>query len=262
LTAVPNIFDVRGQVAIVTGASSGLGEHFAGLLARHGALVVAAARRIERIERLVGEIKDSGGTATAVQCDICDDESIARCISAAIEAFGCPQILVNNAGISIPKPVLKLERADWDKVVATNLTGTWVMAQKTAEAMVAHGVQGSIINITSIAGAARTFAGVTPYVATKAGVVGLTKNLAVELAEKRIRVNAIAPGLFDTELGAEYREQNAGHRPRMIERIPFGRIGDYGELDGALLLLASEASSYMTASVLFVDGGFSENSIV
>ena len=256
-----NSFDVRGRVAIVTGASSGLGGHFAGVLAKHGAHVVAAARRLDRVERLVAEIKESGGTAIAVQCDVCDDDSIARCISAAIETFGCPQILVNNAGISIPKPVLSLDRADWDKVVATNLSGTWVMAQKTAQTMVAHGIEGSIINITSIAGAARTFAGVTPYVATKAGVVGLTKNLAVELAEKRIRVNAIAPGLFDTELGAEYRRKNADHRLRMIERIPLGRIGDYAELDGALLLLASDASSYMTASVLFVDGGFSENSI-
>jgi NAD(P)-dependent dehydrogenase (short-subunit alcohol dehydrogenase family) len=257
-----NFFDVRGRVAIVTGASSGLGKHFSGLLAGHGAHVVAAARRIDRVERLVAEIEKSGGTATGVACDVCDDDSIANCISHAIATYGCPQILVNNAGISVPKPALKLERSDWDKVVATNLTGTWIMAQKTATAMVAHGVKGSIINITSIAGAARTYAGVTPYVATKAGVVGLTKNLAVELAAKEIRVNAIAPGLFDTELGAGYRrEDDPDRRPRMIARIPFGRLGEYEELDGALLLLASDASSYMTASVLFVDGGYSETSI-
>ncbi len=169
-----NTFDVQGRIAIVTGASSGLGEHFAGLLARHGAHVVAAARRIDRVERVVADIKNAGGTATAIQCDVCDDDSITNCISQTIATYGCPQILINNAGISIPKPALTLDRSDWDKVVATNLTGTWIMTQKTASAMVARGVKGSIINITSIAGAARTYAGVTPYVATKAGVVGLT----------------------------------------------------------------------------------------
>lgn len=257
----PDIFDIDGRIAIVTGASSGLGAHFARVLASRGAKVVAAARRAERIERLVSEIEASGGTAHAVNCDVRQDDSIERCLNETIETFGVPNILVNNAGVSIPKPALELERSEWDEVIDTNLTGAWVMAQRTARRMVDAAVKGSIINISSIAGAARTFARVTPYVASKAGVAYFTKNLAIELADKGVRVNALAPGLFDTELGAAYRQKNVNHRPRMVAAIPVGRIGEYEELDGALLLLASDASSYMTASVLFVDGGYSENSI-
>lgn len=258
---VRDIFDIDGRVAIVTGASSGLGEHFARVLAARGAKVVAAARRSDRIEKVVAEIEALGGIARAVTCDVLEDDSIERCLDETTAAYGTPQILVNNAGVSIPKPALELERAEWDKVIDTNLTGAWVMAQRTARRMVKEGVEGSIINISSIAGAARTFALVTPYVASKAGVTFFTKNLAIELADKGVRVNSIAPGLFDTELGAAYRKKNVDHRPRMIAGIPVGRIGKYEELDGALLLLASNASSYMTASVLFVDGGCSENGI-
>jgi NAD(P)-dependent dehydrogenase (short-subunit alcohol dehydrogenase family) len=255
-----DIFDISGRVAVVTGASSGIGLHLAKFLASRGARVAAVARQLEKLEEVVDEIKAAGGEAVAIRCDVADDTSIRNCLTEVNAKWGSPQILLNNAGVSVVKDALSVTREDWDRVVGTNLTGAWVMAQSCARMMVdADG--GSIINITSLAGSCRTLANASPYTAAKAGLSWLTKVMAIELATRKVRVNAIAPGLFNTNLGGTDPETTRKRRAAMIERIPARRVGDLHELEGPVLLLASDAASYMTGSVMVVDGGYSENSI-
>ena len=255
-----DLFDVRGKVALVTGASGGLGKRFAELLAGRGARVVLAARRQERLDDLVKSLRDCGHEVSAIVTDVLDDTSVVKAFEHATETFGCPQIIINNAGVSVPKPALALTRQDWDHVVDTNLRAAWIVAQTAAKNMVAHSVGGSIINIVSIAGAPRTMGNVLPYVVSKAGLSAVTRALAIELIQYGIRVNAIAPGLFDSELGSN-SESAAERRRKMVERIPIGRTGAPEDLDGPLLLLASDASAYMTGSVVVVDGGWSESNL-
>ena len=255
-----SLFTVRDRHILVTGASSGLGNHFAMMFAEEGARVTVLARRADRLKGLVSEIKHRGGDAVALTCDVNDDQALKTAFDAAEKAHGPVQVLVNNAGITRPGAAVDLKRADWNAVMDTNLNAVWVASQDMARRMIAQGTRGSIVNIASIGGI-RTFAMVTPYVVSKAGVIAMTRNLAIELAQKGVRVNAIAPGLFDTELGIEYRAANPGRREGMLSRIPMARLGDYRELDGAMLLLASDASTYMTGEVIVVDGGYSQNSI-
>lgn len=255
-----DLFDISGRVAIVTGASSGIGLHLAKFLGSRGAKVVAVARQLEKLQDVVREIKGAGGEAMAVRCDVADDKSIRECLDTVNTAWGAPQILINNAGISVVKDVLSVTREDWDRVVGTNLTGAWVMAQLCAKLMVEN-KRGSIINITSLAGSRRILVNASPYTAAKAGLTWLTKVMAVELALQNVRVNAIAPGLFNTNLGGTDPEVTRKRRAPMIERIPVKRVGELSELEGPVLLLASDASSYITGSVMTVDGGYSENSI-
>jgi NAD(P)-dependent dehydrogenase (short-subunit alcohol dehydrogenase family) len=255
-----SLFSVRDRHVLVTGASSGLGNHFAMLFADEGARVTVLARRADRLKGLVSEIKHRGGDAVALTCDVNDDDALRKAFDDAEKAHGPVQVLVNNAGITRPGPAVDIKRADWDAVMDTNLNAVWVSSQEMARRMIAQGTKGSIINIASIGGI-RTFSMVTPYVVSKAGVIAMTRNLAIELAQKGVRVNAIAPGLFDTELGIEYRSNNPGRRESMMSRIPMARLGEYRELDGAVLLLASDASTYMTGEVIVVDGGYSQNSI-
>ena len=247
-----DLFDITGRCAFVTGASSGLGRHFAKTLAAHGARIAAGARRRERLDTLVGEISEAGGTAAAVSCDVTNVASVEAAIAATEEALGPIDILVNNTGITISKPLLEHDEADWRQVIDTNLNGAWTVAQAVARRMAARGEGGSIVNIASIAGLS-TMMRVPAYVASKAALVQLTKTMAAELAPNAIRVNAIAPGLFPSELSEDYLETERGKAT--IARIPLGRVGDASELDGALLLLASGAGSFMTGSVLVVDGG-------
>jgi NAD(P)-dependent dehydrogenase (short-subunit alcohol dehydrogenase family) len=247
-------FDLKSRTALVTGASSGLGVHFARVLARAGAEVVVGARRVEALERLVGEIKAEGGSARAIALDVSDAASVAAA-EAQLERL---DILVNNAGIVREASAFDQSEEDWDAVIDTNLKGAFLVSQMAGRLMRAAEKGGSIINIASVLGLRQT-GGVLPYAVSKAGVVQLTQTLALEWARYGIRVNAIAPGYFKTELNAHFWETDAG--AAAIKRIPQRRIGRYEDLDGPLLLLASDASLYMTGAIVSVDGGHVVNSI-
>lgn len=254
----PGLFDLGGKVALVTGASSGLGNHFARTLASAGAVVVAGARRTDRLEALVAEISAAGGRAHAVSLDVADPASIARAMARTLELAGAPDILVNNAGIAQAKPSLELAEEDWRQVMGTNLDGAWRMAQAVAKTMVAAKKGGSLVNIASILGL-RVAGSLLAYAAAKAALIQVTKALALEWARHGIRVNAIAPGYVETEMNRDFFRTEAGQA--MVKRVPQRRIGSPADLDGALLLLASGASSYMTGSVVVVDGGHLVNSL-
>jgi NAD(P)-dependent dehydrogenase (short-subunit alcohol dehydrogenase family) len=252
------LFDVKGKVALVTGASSGLGEHFAQTLAAAGAHVVVGARRLDRLDALVARIASDGGKALAVTLDVTDATSVAEAFARATRETGAPDIVVNNAGIAQTKPALDLQEEDWRRVMDTNLDGAWRVAQAGARAMIAAGKGGSIVNIASILGM-RVASHLLAYTAAKAALIQATQALALEWARHRIRVNAIAPGYIETEINSGFFATEAGQA--MVRRVPQRRIGQASELDGALLLLASGASSYMTGSVLVVDGGHMVSSL-
>jgi len=239
---------LAGKRALVTGASSGLGRHFARVLARSGANVAIAARRKDALDALVAEIAAGGGEARAVTLDVTDPESVARAVAEA----GPLDIVVNNAGVTNTRPVLEQTADDFDWIVDTNLKGAFLIATEAARAMRDRGGGGTIINIASILGL-RQGGQVTPYAVSKAGVIQLTRQLALELARFDIRVNALAPGYIATELNEEFFAGPAGQA--LVKRIPMRRLGSFADLDGPLLLLASDSSRYMTGSVIEVDGG-------
>jgi NAD(P)-dependent dehydrogenase (short-subunit alcohol dehydrogenase family) len=249
---VSALFDVRGKVALVTGASSGLGDNFARRLAAEGATVAVAARRGERLAKLVAEIGAAGGKAQAFALDVADPASVEAAFAAIVPALGAPDIVVNNAGIAQTKPAIELTEDDWRGVMNTNIDGAWRVAQAGARAMVAAKKGGSIINIASVLGL-RVATHLLAYAAAKAALVQVTKALALEWARYGIRVNAIAPGYIETEINSGLFATEAGQA--MVKRVPQRRIGAPSDLDGALLLLASGAGSYMTGSIVVVDGG-------
>jgi NAD(P)-dependent dehydrogenase (short-subunit alcohol dehydrogenase family) len=251
-------FDLSGKVALVTGASSGLGVHFARTLASAGASVAIAARRADRLASLQAELQSAGSKAGAVELDVQSGKSVGAAFDAAEKALGAIDIVVNNAGISIVKPALDMPEEDWDAVVDTNLRGAWLVAQTAGKRWTAAKRPGVIVNIASILGL-RTIGQVAPYNASKAGLIHLTRALAMEWARHNIRVNAICPGYIETEMNSDFWKTPGGQR--LIERIPQRRIGQPEHLDGALLLLASEAGTFMTGSVLTVDGGHTVNSL-
>jgi len=244
--------DLTGRAVLITGASSGLGRHFAGVLARAGAKVALAARRVDSLERVREDIARDGGEAVAVPMDVTDAASVQAAVADAADGLGGLDILINNAGINVSKPVLDLDEGEWDRVVDTNLKGCFLVAQAAARTMKEHGRGGSIVNVASILGL-RVAGQIAPYVASKAGLVQLTKAMALELARHRIRVNALCPGYMETDLNRDFFASDAGQA--LIKRIPQRRLGQMEELDGPLLLLCSDASSYMTGSVIAVDGG-------
>lgn len=246
------LFDLTGKTAIVTGASSGLGRHFARTLALSGAKVAIAARRSEKLRDLEAEIEDFDGRAMPITLDVTDQHSVRECVSAAETELGPISILINNAGVATTGEALKLSEGDWDSVIETNLKGAWLMAQETAKHMADLGHGGSIVNVASILGLSG-LAQVPAYAASKGGLINLTRALAVEWARHDIRVNALAPGYVETELNREFLESPAGEK--LKKRIPQRRFGQPEDLDGPLLLLASEASAHMTGSVLTIDGG-------
>jgi NAD(P)-dependent dehydrogenase (short-subunit alcohol dehydrogenase family) len=245
-------FRLDARHALVTGASGGLGRHFAGVLGRAGAQVSVAARREAALAETVAAIRTEGAQAAAVRMDIVDGASVEQAFGMAEARFGPITILINNAGITISRPALELTEADWTGVIDTNLKGAWLVAQHAARRMVHHAVAGSIVNIASILGL-RVAGGIAPYAVSKAALVQMTKTLALEWARHRIRVNALAPGYIETGLNAAFFASEAGKA--LIRRIPQRRLGEMRELDGPLLLLASEAGSFMTGSVVAVDGG-------
>jgi len=247
-----NLFDLKGRTALVTGASSGFGWHFAKVLAGAGANVVAGARRAEKVHLLRDEITQLGGRALSTALDVTDSGSIQAAFDLAEKYYGTVTILVNNAGISRAGFLLDLSEDDWDAVLNTNLKAVWMVAREAARRMSVARLPGAIINISSLL-AFGTSKSLGSYMASKAGVIQLTRSMALEWASRNIRVNAIAPGYFPTEMSGNYFATEKGKE--MVARIPQKRVGAINELTGPLLLLASDASSYMTGSVITVDGG-------
>lgn len=244
--------DLEGKVALVTGAFGGLGRHFSLTLANAGCRVVLAGRRIAEGERLLDEILTTGGSGCVVPLDVCDPDSVSGAFFRAEQALGVVDIVVNSAGIATTGAALETSEQDWQQVIDTNLTGAWRVAQYAAQQLRDAGRPGSIVNIASILGL-RVAQQVPAYTAAKAGLIHLTQSLALEWARHRIRVNALAPGYFATEINRAFFETEGGQA--MVRRIPQRRLGHPSQLDGALLLLASASSDYITGAVLPVDGG-------
>ncbi|MER2536477.1 MAG: SDR family oxidoreductase [Rhizobiaceae bacterium] len=237
--------------ALVTGASSGLGAHFARTLASSGRSVVLAARRIDALHALKRDIEEAGGAAEAVALDVTDERSVDDAFAALDRAGVRVDVVVNNAGLTDARPALDITAAGWDRVVDTNLRGVFLVAQAAARRM-KDGGGGSIINVASILGH-RVAGSVASYAASKAGVVRLTEALALEWARFGIRVNALCPGYVETDLNRDFFNSDAGQA--LVRRIPQRRLGQPGDLDGALLLLATDAGRYITGTSLAVDGG-------
>jgi NAD(P)-dependent dehydrogenase (short-subunit alcohol dehydrogenase family) len=244
---------LAGECVLVTGASSGIGEHTARLFAASGALVALGARRTDRIEIIVAEIRAAGGRAYRVDLDVTDEKIIASAFDHAEAATGTPiTVVVNNAGIATAESALTMSHAAWKGVFETNLAGAFLVAQAFARRRVAAGAGGAIVNVASIVGM-RPIGNLAAYAAAKAGMVALTASLATEWARYGIRVNTLAPGYIETDLNAAFFRTSAGKA--LLARIPQRRLGHVSDLDGALLLLASKESQYMTASTVVVDGG-------
>jgi 3-oxoacyl-[acyl-carrier protein] reductase len=250
------LFDLTGRVALVTGASQGLGRRFAKVLARQGAAVAVAARQLDKLALLKREIEGEGGKVVSLALDVTDQQSITGAVAAVEDALGPIDVLINNAGVAVSKSVLEQTEVDWDKVVGTNLKGAFFVAQTVAKRMVAREPRaawgGSIVNIASVL-ALDVVGHLAPYAASKGGLWQLTRTMALELARHDVRVNALAPGYIETEINRDFLATEAGER--MKKRIPQRRFGTPEDLDGALLLLASDASRYMTGSIIVIDGG-------
>lgn len=243
-------FRLDGRVVLVTGASSGLGQHFARLLASVGARIAVAARRADKLQGVVDDIAAAGGEARAFTLDVTDAASVRACLD-AVGAWGVPDVVISNAGVTVTRPLLEQTEEDFDQVLDTNLKGCWLVATEAARRMVAAGKGGAIVNVASILGE-RVAGGVAPYAISKAGVVQATKAMALELARHRIRVNALLPGYVVTDLNRDFLTSEAGDKLR--SRIPSRRFGELTDLDGPLLLLASDAGAAMSGATVAVDG--------
>ncbi len=251
MTPLPS-FDLSGQVALVTGASSGIGRHLATLLAAAGAKVALAARRTELLAEAAREIEAESGIAAPIALDVTRADSVAAAITQTEAALGPLTLLVNNAGVTVAKPLLEHTEADWDYVLDTNLKGAWLMAREFARHLIDRGRPGRIVNIASVLGV-RTIAHLPAYCSAKAGLIHLTHVLAMELARYGILVNALAPGYLETDFNRDFLRSEAGER--LAARIPLRRFAEPEDLDGAMLLLAAPAGSYITGAVIAVDGG-------
>ena len=244
---------LSGRIAIVTGASGGLGAHFSKTLANHGATVVLAARRRDKLQELRDQITAQGGRAFAVEMDVTSADSVTSAFAEVEAELNEPcDILINNSGVGQGSWFVDTTETEWANIIDTNLTGVWRVAQHASKALIAAGKVGSIVNIASITGLQPSQM-ISGYAASKAAVDHLTRNMALELARYNIRVNAIAPGYFKTAINDEFLDSEAGQR--MKKRIAMHRFGEYDDLNGPLLLLASDAGAYMTGSTIVVDGG-------
>ena len=250
MAAPERIFRLDGKLVLVTGASSGLGQHFVSVLAAAGARVALAARRVDKLQTMVNDLVTSGIEARAFAMDVSNAASVTQAFD-VLSAWGTPDIVVNNAGVTVTKPALAQTEQDYDQVLDTNLKGCWLVATEAARRMVAAKQPGSIINVASILGE-RVAGGVAPYAISKAGVVQTTKALALELARHRIRVNALLPGYVVTDLNRDFLTSDAGEK--LKARIPSRRFGEMSDLDGPLLLLASDAGAAMSGASIAVDG--------
>lgn len=246
-----SLLSMKGKVALVTGASSGLGAHFAKVLAQSQAQVVVTARRTTKLSQLVADIESHGGKAIAVAMDVTDQASVVSAFDQAEAAFGTVDVLINNAGVADSKGFLKIDEDSWDFVMDTNLKGAWRVAREAAQRLVNKGQPGSIVNISSILGV-RVGVGHSTYCISKAGVIQMTKAMALELIRKGIRVNAICPGYFETEINGHYFQTEAGQA--YIAGTPARRLGSLNELDAPLLMLSSDAGSFISGVALPVDG--------
>ncbi|PHS73343.1 MAG: 2-deoxy-D-gluconate 3-dehydrogenase [Cycloclasticus sp.] len=263
-----DLYDLTSRHILITGASSGLGQHAAHLFSSRGANLTLAARRGDRLDALARELRTIRQTSRfnaiaddlcahnaqicVVEMDVCNEESVANGFAASIKSLGVPDVVLNNAGVAHTASALKTEKSDWERVMDTNLKGVWFVAREAALRMTEAQIKGSIINVASILGM-RVAGGVSAYATSKAAVIQLTKSLALEWARHDIRVNALAPGYMETELNREFFATAAGKE--LIKRVPQRRLGNLSELDGPMLLLASDTSSYMTGSIIAVDGG-------
>ena len=252
------IFDLTGQVAIVTGTSRGLGQYFARALARAGADLVITSRKRESLAAFEAEMKSLGRRVVSLELDVRDEQSIRKMAADAESAFGQIHILVNNAGCNVRKPALEVTWADWNLVLETNLRGTFFVAQAVARGMIAKGY-GRIVNIGSVT-SVFGYAGLAPYGASRGGVRQLTMSLADDWAKFGLTVNCLAPGWFKTEQNKVLYE-NQEWLDYLIDRIPVKRPGQPHDLDGAVVFLASEASRYVNGQTLLVDGGISVGSM-
>ena len=249
-----DLFSLEGKHVVVTGASSGFGHHFAGVLAGAGASVSLGARRTDKIAARVEEINASGGQAFGAALDVCDRASMEAFIKAAEGAFGPIHVLINNAGIeSGAKTYTMIDEDDWDAVMDTNLKSAWLMSKLYTERVVTNEqAGGNIINVSSITDT-RTIKGQFPYAVSKGGLTRMTEVLALEAPKFGIRVNALAPGYILTDVSRLLLESEQA--PEFKKGIPMRRFGEFDDLDGPLLLLASDASKYMNGSIVVVDGG-------
>jgi NAD(P)-dependent dehydrogenase (short-subunit alcohol dehydrogenase family) len=250
--AAAEIFDLQGKVAMVTGASSGLGTRFAEVLTENGASIVLVARRADRLAALKARIEKSGGNALVAEADVRDRVAMHAAFDAAEKAFGTVTILINNAGVASSSRAVDLAEEEWRRILSTNLDAVFFCAQEAARRMLAARSGGAIVNIASVLGFG-VDKGVVAYATAKAGVIQLTKALALELAFKGIRVNAIAPGWIVTELNRDYLQTERG--AALKREIPIGRFGEERDLDGPLLLLVSDAGRFITGATIVADGG-------
>ena len=246
------LFDLTGKVALVTGASSGLGVRFAEVLAENGAAVALVARRADRLAALQARIAQAGGRAIAVEADVRDRNGMSAAFDVAEKAFGTVTVLINNAGVSHSNRAVELPAEEWQRIIATNLDAVFFWAQEAARRMLVAGKGGAIVNVASVLGFGVS-KGTAAYAVAKAGVIQLTKALGLELAFKGVRVNAIAPGWIVTDLNRDYLMSEQG--AAITREIPVGRFGEERDLDGALLLLASDAGRFITGATIVVDGG-------
>lgn len=249
-----DMFNLKGKVAVVTGASSGLGVVFAEALAEMGANVELAARRLEKLTEVANKLKSLNAKSRPFQCDVSKQEDVQALVDDVVKNFGRLDIIVNNAGVAALSPATDISVEEWNRVVSVNLTGVFLCARTAAKQMIKQG-GGKVVNIASIYGAVGDVFPASPYYATKGAVINMTRDLAVEWAPYKINVNAIAPGFFPSEM-TEAIFQDPGYLEYIRKQTPLGRAGNPDDLKGAVVYLASPASDYVTGQTIFVDGGW------
>jgi len=246
-------FDMSGETVLITGGGTGLGRRFAEVLSQAGATTILSGRRVEKLEESAQAVSELGGTAHCIVMDVSSLESVVAGIERC-NSISPVTVLVNNAGITSEVPLIELDEQGWDSVVDTNLKGAWMVAREVVRGMADREQGGAIVNIASVLGTS-VQKGTGSYCPSKAGLLHLTRQMALEWARYRVRVNAIAPGYYYTDIAASYLESEAGKS--LLKRIPARRLGEPKEMDAVLLMLCSSASSYMTGSTITVDGGLS-----